>query len=224
MDNQGTQISILRIASHLQHHFNEVRSPIKFEISSGKTVDPEGAGLVIFTSGTTGPPKGAVHRREFIIASAEEVALHYQITREDSILHVLPVHHATGVLINFLPFILTGACVEFQSGGFDEQRTWDRWRQGRGTITFFSGVPTIYMRMMRYFEKNISKLETCVRDEYVAGARQLRVLTCGSSAFPAPAEESWARILAGKRILTRYGSTEAGVVFMISPADSESVP
>ncbi|PLN85033.1 acetyl-CoA synthetase-like protein [Aspergillus taichungensis] len=191
----------------------------RLTISSNRELDPNAAALVIFTSGTTGPPKGAVQRRSYLTRAAEAIADHYGITETDTILHLLPVHHITGVAINFLPYLVTGACVEFRSGSFDAAWTWERWR--RGGLTVFSGVPTIYIRMMRYFESN--RLSEDQRQLYMNGARSLRVLLCGTSALPAPVQNFWTRILDGKPILTRYGATEIGVCFMMGP-DEPHIP
>ncbi|KAJ5386525.1 hypothetical protein N7509_009066 [Penicillium cosmopolitanum] len=123
-------------------------------ISSNRMLDMNGASAVIFTSGTTGPPKGAVQRRTWLTGNAETDGDFYGIMEQDVVLHTLPVHHASGVGLTFLPFLTAGACIEFRSGSFNTAWTWERWRQGG--LTFFSGVPTIYMRMMRYYEENIA--------------------------------------------------------------------
>jgi long-subunit acyl-CoA synthetase (AMP-forming) len=189
-------------------------------ISSGLVPNMNGAALVIFTSGTTGPPKGAVQRRSYIAGSGDADAEHYKITDKDTVLHVLPVHHASGVGLTFLPFLTAGACIEFRSGNFDTAWTWERWRQGG--LTFFSGVPTIYMRMMRYFEENISNQSQEVQEEYIAGARGMRAMLCGTSALPGPVQEFWHRIRE-KPILTRYGTTEFGAVIK-TDLDSDGSP
>lgn len=189
-------------------------------ISSDLVPDMNGAALVIFTSGTTGPPKGAVQRRSYIAGSGEADAEHYKITNQDTVLHVLPVHHASGVGLTFLPFLTAGACIEFRSGSFDATWTWERWRQGG--LTFFSGVPTIYMRMMRYFEEEISNQPPEVRAEYTAGARGIRAMLCGTSALPGPVQEFWHQIR-GKPILNRYGATEFGAAIK-ADLDSDGYP
>jgi long-subunit acyl-CoA synthetase (AMP-forming) len=189
-------------------------------ISSDLVPDMNGAALVIFTSGTTGPPKGAVQRRSYIAGSGEADAEHYKITDKDTVLHVLPVHHASGVGLTFLPFLTAGACIEFRSGSFDTAWTWERWRQGG--LTFFSAVPTIYMRMMRYFEENIAHQAPEVREQYIAGAREIRAMLCGTSALPGPVQDFWHEIR-GKPILTRYGATEFGAVIKID-LDSDGSP
>ena len=195
--------------------------PSDILISSDRYLDDNAAGVVIFTSGTTGPPKGAVMRRGFVHDAALAVADHYQLNENDVILHVLPVHHATGIGITFFPFLISGSCIEFRSGSFDSKWMWERWR--RGGLTFFSGVPTIYMRMMRYYEDNLSKLPPGQLQEYIVGARQFRGMLCGTSALPRPFQEFWTSIRGGKIILTRYGATEFGAVFKV-PLDPGSTP
>jgi malonyl-CoA/methylmalonyl-CoA synthetase len=188
-------------------------SPIDMRISADQYLDDNTAGVVIFTSGTTGPPKGSVMRRAFVHDSAIAVADHYEVTHDDVILHVLPVHHATGLGITFFPFLVSGSCIEFKSGSFDPAWMWERWRQGG--LTFFSGVPTIYMRMMRFFDQHLSKLPQDVKVQYLQGVNQFRAMLCGSSALPKPVQDFWTGIRNGKIILTRYGATEFGAVFKV---------
>lgn len=185
-------------------------------ISSDLYLDDNAPGIVIFTSGTTGPPKGSVMRRAYTFDGALAVADHYAIIQDDVLLHLLPVHHATGLGIMFFPFLISGALIEFKSGGFSPEWTWSRWRQGG--ITFFSGVPTIYMRMMRYYQRTIVH-KTNVR-EYIDGARKLRACICGTSALPKPIADFWTEIL-GRKILLRYGASEIGASFKVSLSDAE---
>ena len=189
--------------------------PSDIVISSDLYLSDNAPGLVIFTSGTTGPPKAAVKRRAFLNEASIAVADMYGVTKDDVILHVLPVHHATGIGITLLPFLLAGACVEFRSGGFDAAWMWERWKQGG--LTYFSGVPTIYMRMMQYYENSLADLPVSQRNEYIAGARQFKALLCGTSALPRTLQQKWTTLRDGKVILTRYGATEFGAIFMVSP-------
>ena len=188
--------------------------------SSDRFLDDNAPGVVIFTSGTTGKPKGAVHRRAIIHEAARTVSDHYKVTEDDVLLHLLPMHHATGTSISFFPFLIAGACIEFRSGSFDPAWTWERWRQGG--LTFFTGVPTIYTRMMRYFEHHISKLPLARQKDYIAGAKQFRGMMCGTSALPRPIQQFWTSIRDGKVILTRYGGTESGAVCKVTldPGDT----
>jgi malonyl-CoA/methylmalonyl-CoA synthetase len=191
-------------------------------ISTNGSVDENAPGVVIFTSGTTGPPKGAVMRRSFTHDFACQIADHYGFTEGDVLLHCLPVHHATGIGVMFFPPLIAGATIEFRSGSFDEHWMWNRWREGAVNaamrLAFFSGVPTIFMRMRRYYQQVLSKLQPASIAEYVAGARQFRAVLCGTSALPHPIAEFWTDLLQN-RIVQRYGGTEFGAVFKVRIGD-----
>jgi len=184
-------------------------------ISSDEYIDLNKSGLVIFTSGTTGPPKGAVKRRGFFYDVATIFADAYDMREGDLVLHVLPVHHATGITMTLLPFLFAGACIEFRSGGFDTEWIWERIKQG--DLTFFSGVPTMYMRLMQTYEKKIAKLPDTEREPYVQGARRIRTMLCGTSALPTPLSQKWKTLRNGTEIMTRYGGTEFGNTFTVTP-------
>ncbi|KAJ5558580.1 hypothetical protein N7535_008796 [Penicillium sp. DV-2018c] len=200
----------------------EIRKPLiphtDIVISSDHFLDYSGPGLAIFTSGTSGPPKCAVKRRSFIDMNAKAIADWYGLQETDVVLHTLPVHHATGIGITFMPFLLAGATIEFQSSGFDAAQVWDRWR--KGGLTVFSGVPTMYMRLIRHFEEVISKSPEV--HSYVQAASAFRLMMCGTSALPFSLQMKWSKLLNGKRILERYGATEFSSVFSVKPGDSQN--
>ncbi|KAI9655717.1 MAG: hypothetical protein M1821_005152 [Bathelium mastoideum] len=208
----------------LPYLFAPALEPCDIILSSNKYLDDNAPGVVIFTSGTTGPPKGSVMRRAYTFDTALAIADHYALNESDSILHLLPVHHATGIGIMFFPFLISGCLIEFRGGTFDETWLWERWRQGakipNKRITFFSGVPTMYMRMQRYYQRKLRPLEERMRKEYVEGARQFRACLCGTSALPGPINEFWTDLLQ-KRILQRYGATEIGAVFKVLVSDDQ---
>jgi malonyl-CoA/methylmalonyl-CoA synthetase len=224
-----------RIASTSNEHFRSVPiEPCTYTptlnvtdilISSDGVLDGNAPGVVIFTSGTTGPPKGAVMRRSFVFDCALSVADHYRLNEDDVMLHVLPVHHATGVGINFFPFLVAGARIEFRSGGFDEAWMWERWKQGAvdplRRLTFFSGVPTIYMRMQRHYQRFLQKLPPEELATYIAGARQFRACLCGTSALPQPLNDFWTTLMQTK-IVQRYGATEFGAIFKVRLGDEKA--
>lgn len=189
--------------------------PSQLIISSDQYLSDSAPGVVIFTSGTTGPPKGAVMRRGFTHDTALAVADHYNFGIGDTMLHLLPVHHATGIGINFFPSLVSGCTLEFKSGSFSAEWTWERWR--RGGITVFSAVPTIYMRMQRHYEQVLSTRPDV--DEYLQSARRIKACLCGSAALPKPIADFWTVIL-GRKIFQRYGATEFGAVFKVRLGDN----
>lgn len=195
----------------------EKEPPVPLEdikVSSNRFLDPNGPGVVIFTSGTTGPPKGAALSRAALLDGAGCFAQQIGLQETDVLLHLLPVHHATGIWVSFFPFILTGACIEFKSGGFSPEWTWNRWR--KGGLTHFTGVPTIYMRMMRYYQEHVTKLPTPEAETFNAAAAAFKVFLCGTSALPKPINDFWTNLRNGRCIVQRYGSTELGVIFSMS--------
>lgn len=190
------------------------------KISMDHVLDGQAPGLIIFTSGTSGPPKGAVKKRSFLYTNARAIAEWYGISDTDVVQHLLPVHHATGVGVTFMPYILSGACIEFDARGFNAEAVWERWR--KGGISVFSGVPTMYVRLMRHFQEIITKTKSPSEiQEYVKAAQSLRVMMSGSAALPRPLQKKWVALLAGKRILERYGSSEFSSVFSSEPGDSD---
>ncbi|OAG37622.1 hypothetical protein AYO21_08230 [Fonsecaea monophora] len=203
------------------HIYQKPLQPTEIVISSNLALDLNGAGLVIFTSGTTGPPKGVVMRRSNFIDSADEIADHYGLGLDDTVLHLMPVHHAAGIGLSFSPFLYAGSRVEFRSGSFNPAQLWQRWREGG--LTFFTGVPTMYARLMQYFETHLSKLPNAELNEYLTGLRSMRGLLCGTSALPLPLQEKWVKLTGGMRLLTRYGATEFGPVFKM-PCTASDAP
>ena len=160
-------------------------------------------------------------RRASLYDEPITVADHYHLGADDVVLHMLPVHHATGISITFLPFLLSAACIEFRTGSFDPAWTWNRWQQGG--LTFFSGVPTMYTRLMWHFETHLNGLPSVELKPYLEGVKRFRGLICGTSALPRPLHQKWTRLMDGKSILTRYGATEFGAVFKV-PLNPVDVP
>lgn len=212
MRRSQSEFQCIEITPHL------MQPPLPLEdiiVSSDKYHDMNASGMIIFTSGTTGPPKGAVKRRGFFVDVATMFSDQYDMREGDVVLHVLPVHHATGVTLTLLPFLWAGGTIEFRSGGFDAAWTWDRMAQA--DLAFFSGVPTIYMRLMAHYEQKIRQLPEAQRARYDEGARSIRSMLCGTSALPRPLQTKWTKLRGGKPILTRYGLTEAGNAFNVAP-------
>ncbi|KAK9142649.1 hypothetical protein Syun_012049 [Stephania yunnanensis] len=172
-----------------------------------KEVDPA---LIVYTSGTTGKPKGVVHTHRGINAQVRMLTEAWEYSSSDKFLHCLPLHHVHGLFNALLAPIYVGAMVEFMSK-FSVRGIWQRLRESYpqdGTkvddaITVFTGVPTMYSRLLQGYESMDPELQTVS----AAAARQLRLMMCGSSALPYPVMEQWERIT-GHRLLERYGMTE----------------
>lgn len=205
MRTTGSKLSTVRILPNLPKEPS--RSSIEICLSSDPPLDDRAPGLIIFTSGTTGRPKGVVHRRSYTHETALAIGEGYDIDHSDVLLHLLPVHHTTGLGTSFFPFLCAGAMIEFRgAGSFNAAWVWDRWL--RGGLTVLSAVPTIFMRLKWHFEREIAKLPTDQQLQYVAAAQQFRAFLCGSSALQDNVQEFWTQMRQGVPILTRYGATE----------------
>jgi malonyl-CoA/methylmalonyl-CoA synthetase len=190
--------------------------PLDMSLSSNSPQDPSAPGVVIFTSGTTGKPKGVVLRRTYTHEGAVAVGDSYDITHTDVLLHALPVHHTTGLGTSFFPFLNAGACIEFH-GKFDAGTVLQRWLQGG--LTIFSAVPTIYMRLKWFIEQ----LPAQEQLPYKQSSRQFRACLCGSSALQENVQDFWTATM-GQPIFTRYGATEIPGCLRVSPGLLRDIP
>ncbi|KAJ5819166.1 hypothetical protein N7474_004757 [Penicillium riverlandense] len=219
INHRGSNLQCFDILPHLPKESNI--TPYDISISSTRSLDGNAPGVVIFTSGTTGKPKGSVMRRLYTDENATAVGDGYDIVPTDVGLHVLPVHHTTGLGTSFFAFLNFGACIEFKTDSFDPEWIWNRFKAGG--ITVFSAVPTIYMRLQWYFEKHIATLPPAEKAEYVAAARKLRAVLCGSSALSASVQTFWTN-LRQQPILARYGASELPGCIKVSAEPDPNLP
>jgi malonyl-CoA/methylmalonyl-CoA synthetase len=159
--------------------------------------------LIVYTSGTTGRPKGVVHTHASLAAQMSGMAEAWEWTADDRILCVLPLHHVHGLVNVTLTALWIGALCE-SPGSFDAARVWDR--MALGDLTLFMAVPTVYARLISAWDG----ADTSTRNRWSQGARRLRLMVSGSAALPISVLERW-RELTGHVLLERYGMTELGM-------------
>src|SRR5262249_19257546 len=94
--------------------------------------------LLIYSSGTTGWPKGIVHTHANVAAALGALQRAWRFTPYDVVVNVLPLFHVHGLSFATQLTLMSGGCVILDE--FDPQRTLDLIGQG----TVFMGVPTIY--------------------------------------------------------------------------------
>nr|WP_203689252.1 acyl-CoA synthetase [Streptomyces sp. SID12488] len=156
--------------------------------------DPETPALIVYTSGTTGPPKGAVIPRRAVAATLDALADAWQWTSEDVLVHGLPLFHVHGLILGILGPLRRGGSVR-HLGRFGTEGVTRELNDG---ATMLFGVPTMYHRIA----------ETLPGDPELAEALgRARLLVSGSAALPVHDHE---RITAatGRRVVERYGMTE----------------
>jgi acyl-CoA synthetase (AMP-forming)/AMP-acid ligase II len=162
--------------------------------------------LMIYTSGTTSNPKGCVTTHKNITFQADCLVKAWKYTSSDHLIHVLPLHHVHGIINGLTASFLSGATVEMYPK-FDPKTIWERW-QVKGSSTMFMAVPTIYSRLVDYFDAHIRSTDAEAPSK--EGAKALRLIVSGSAALPTPIKAKFAEIT-GQVLLERYGMTEIGM-------------
>ncbi len=159
--------------------------------------------LILYTSGTTGKPKGVVTTHQNIQAQVSSLISAWGWTASDRILHVLPLHHIHGI-INVLTCALWAGAECHMLAKFDAQKVWDRISDG--DLTLFMAVPTIYVKLIAAWENADSDRQKSMSD----GCAKMRLMVSGSAALPVQVLEKW-RNISGHFLLERYGMTEIGM-------------
>lgn len=155
---------------------------------------PDTPALILYTSGTTGLPKGVVHARRALASNLDALASVWDWTADDLLVHGLPLFHVHGLVLGLLgPLRLGGRLhhvVRFSPESVAAALA------GGGTMLF--GVPTMYHRLA----------DAAERDPSVARAlSSARLLVSGSAALPVR-EHARIERAAGQRVVERYGLTE----------------
>ncbi len=158
---------------------------------------------ILYTSGTTGKPKGVVLSHRNIQAQVENLVEAWGWSEDDRILEILPLHHVHG-LINIIACALWAGAVCEILPRFDAGRIWQRILSRE--ITLLMAVPTIYVRLIRAWEEVEGELQAALSE----AAGELRLMVSGSAALPVPVLERW-REITGHVLLERYGMTEIGM-------------
>ncbi|MFE9396503.1 acyl-CoA synthetase [Streptomyces flavidovirens] len=154
----------------------------------------ESPALIVYTSGTTGPPKGAVLPRRAITSTLDALADAWQWTADDVLVHALPLFHVHGLILGILGPLRRGGAVH-HLGRFATDAV-ARELAAHGTMLF--GVPTMYHRIAEALPDDPALAKA------LSGAR---LLVSGSAALPVHDHERIAAAT-GRRVIERYGMTE----------------
>ena len=173
--------------------------------------------MIVYTSGTTGKPKGVVTTHANIVAQVTSLVTAWEWRADDWVLLVLPLHHVHGI-INVLSCALwAGARCEMLAK-FDAEQVWGR--IAAGELTLFMAVPTIYGKLITAWEAAAPER----RRAWSAGCAppRMRLMVSGSAALPVQRLERW-REISGHVLLERYGMTEIGMA-LSNPLHGERRP
>ena len=109
------------------------------------TLDGEDHALLMYTSGTTGQPKGVVHSHASLLAGGWTTACAHQLKPDDRGLCVLPIYHINGLCVTVMGALISGGSLAVAER-FSASRFWAQ--AGAAEVTWFSVVPTIISHLL----------------------------------------------------------------------------
>jgi malonyl-CoA/methylmalonyl-CoA synthetase len=171
-----------------------------WEASEGPLREPSIAAddpcLILYSSGTTGRPKGVVHSHANLASSLHALRDCWRMTPEDVTVNALPLFHIHGLSFASHLSLLVGGCLVVEDT-FHPRETLEV--VGRGTV--FMAIPTFYYAFLE-------------RPEFREAARawsRVRLFTCGSAPIRAEVLPELEAVL-GRPVINRYGMTEGHVI------------
>lgn len=171
--------------------------------------------MIVYTSGTTGKPKGVVSTHATLRAQITTLVSAWEWTRDDRTLLVLPLHHVHGIVNVLACALWSGAACEILPR-FDADEVWRVFESGR--LTLFHAVPTVYRRLVQAYDEAPPERQRRMSE----GCRRMRLMVSGSAALPVGTLERW-REISGHTLLERYGMTEIGMA-LSNPLHGERRP
>lgn len=162
--------------------------------------------IILYTSGTTGKPKGVVRTHESYIAFFLINATDFGFNEHDICLNVMPLYHVNSTFYTFLFLYLGGSAYIHPARHFRADEILQI-IEDEG-ITFISLIPTHYNLILNVFD------EVKKRD-----VSSIRKLLCSSAPVTKSMKKKIMKIFPGVELYEAYGSTEAGLVTILKPED-----
>lgn len=184
--------------------FSEIKSK-KTNLAKLENIDPEFTAACLYTSGTTGQPKGAMLTHNNLIFDTQKSIEHLKVDDSDRYICVLPMFHAFAETVCMLMPLFLGAEIIIVDKFLPE--TVLKTIQEKN-VTFFAGVPTMYSALLNVKNKgkyDLSHLNLCIS---------------GGAAMPQQTMEDFEKTF-NVKILEGNGPTEASPVAYVNPVDGE---
>lgn len=170
-----------------------------------EALGPDSPADILFTSGTTGRPKGAVCTHGQVVRAYAAWAAVVGLTHEDRYLVVSPFFHAFGYKAGIIAAMTVGAPL-YPEPVFDVNKVMERIAAEK--ISMLPGPPTLYQSIL-----NHPDLDT-------AALTSLRLAVTGAASVPVELIEAMGDTLGFETVITGYGLTEAcGIATMCRDGD-----
>jgi len=163
---------------------------------------PDAIAMVMYTSGTTGPPKGVLISRRAIATDVDALAAAWAWTPDDTLVHGLPLFHVHGLILGLLGSLRIGNRLVHTG-----RPSPAAYAEAAGSLYF--GVPTVWSRIAGDLDAALA-------------LSSARLLVSGSAPLPVPVFDRLVQ-LTGHAPVERYGSTES-LITLSTLADGERRP
>ena len=167
-------------------------------------VGPDDPADILFTSGTTGAPKGVVQTHGRTLCVSTDWMQMTELSTADRYLMVNPYFHMFGLKAGVLASVGAGVCM-FPEPVFDAKKVLQTVERER--ITVLPGAPTIYQSILDFPD----------RDQYDLSS--LRIAVSGAADIPVTLIERIREELTFRTVMVGYGLTEAGTATATLPED-----
>lgn len=188
----GTEGSVVELPSGVERYERVLHAGAATTRDEAVTLDD--AAMILYTSGTTGRPKGALLTHGNITWNCFNTVVDMDLNRNDVALMISPLFHVASLDMGLLPMLLKGATVVLEAK-FDAGRVLDLIKEHR--VTTLNGVPTTFQMLCDHSAWPAADLSS------------LDKLTCGGSAIP-------------RRVLDAY--EERGIGFTSCYGMTETAP
>jgi fatty-acyl-CoA synthase len=169
-------------------------------------VSPRTPAVVLYTSGTTGRPKGAVLTHGSLLASARGQQERQGTGPDDVLVATLPFNHVGGLTCTVLHSLVSRARVALIPAVSPGAALAAGARHG---VTILAGVPTMYVLMLAELAKSDHDLSS------------VRIAVAGGSNVDPPLAQAMGRAFPGARVQNLYGLSETSGACVMSAADDD---
>jgi malonyl-CoA/methylmalonyl-CoA synthetase len=173
-----------------------------------EVVNGDTPAIIVYTSGTTGAPKGAVLTHDMLCSNARTLVTSWRLSSADRLHLMLPLSHLHGLGIGLHCWLSCGCLLRLEER-FDRHSAEQQMTAFEPTLFF--GVPAMYVRMLEFQEQAARLI-----------GRRMRVFVSGSAPLPVPVFEAFKGRF-GHAILERYGMSET-LIITSNPYDGERRP
>ncbi len=168
----------------------------------------EDDGLLMYTSGTTGVPKGVLLTHRNLVAGGCNTANAHELREDDRGLCVLPLYHINGLCVTLLGALVSGSCV-IMPNRFSVSRFWNHLRDNGGT--WFSVVPTQISYLLKEAE---------TRGHDATGLEGLRFGRSASAPLSPAVQQAFENCF-GIPVIETMGLTETAAQILSNPMHGE---